>query len=246
MSHLQTLLDDVLCGRRVVRDPTTFRLLKRFTPDRAVELNELEVQISKTHDTPKKQNTMKKEHNLTRRDVEAIYRQERPTTIDEIEWLLAHANDPRILLSVTDETRLRSLATRLLADQHIAEARTDEFAAKTLGIFRTSHGDLSQAEVTRLEQIRIQAAQGIQGCKEHRRDRCLCWKAARAALFEIRQAAGEKTAFGMAALAVWNWIEEFARSRREPTDSQAKEPPPGIMYNWRAYKCPEYMASLQQ
>jgi hypothetical protein len=187
---------------------------------------------------------------LTRNDLEGILHHRQSATIDEVEWLLAHANDPRLMLSYTEETELRNVATRLLADRHIAEARAgnNEFILRNLHTFATPYGDLSQSEVTRLEQIRLKAIQAVKICTDHQRQRCSCWREAREALFEIRRSAGEKSAFGMAALAVWNAIEEYERTHRRvanPEETQP-EPPPGIMYNWRAYKCPEYMASLQQ
>jgi hypothetical protein len=255
MSHLQNLLDEVLSGRRVIHDPATFCLLRRFAPDKAVELNALEAQTGRrqTNDAPATQNTVRKATNdihLTRNDVERILHHGQPATIEEVDWLLAHANDLQIMLSYVEETELRNVATRMLADRHVLEARArsrgDEVIERTLGTFRTPYGDLSQGEVAHLEQVRLKAIQAIKTCMEHQRQRCACWKDAREALFEIRRAAGEKSAFGMAALAVWNSIEEFARCRTDPTNNQSSEPPPGIMYNWRAYKCPEYMASLQQ
>jgi hypothetical protein len=253
MSHIQTLLDDVLSGRRVIHDPATFRLLRQFAPDKTGELDELEAQTGKTqiNAATATENTMPKPRNtihLTRNDLEGILHHGQSATIDEVEWLLSHANDPRLMLSYTEEAELRNVATRLLADRHITEARAgnNEFIARNLNTFATPYGDLSRTEVARLEQIRLKAIQAVKSCTDHQRQRCVCWKDAREALFEIRRAAGEKSAFGMAALAVWNAIEEFARKRTEPKNNQPSEPPPGIMYNWRAYKCPEYMASLQQ
>jgi hypothetical protein len=247
MSHLQNLLDQVLSGRRIIRDPATFRLLRQFAPERTVELNELETAALNEQTTRATQNPMSKPCNalhLTRNDVEGILHHRQSTTIDEVEWLLAHGNDPQLMLSYVEESELRNVATRLLADRHIAEirGRNDEFIARILNTFRTPYGDLSQAEVTRLEQLRLQAIQAVKACTEHQRQRCGCWKDAREALFEIRRTLGEKSAFGMAALAVWNTIEEFARNRTEP-NNQPSEPPPGITYNWRHFKCPDYYAT---
>jgi hypothetical protein len=110
--HIQTLLDDVLSGRRVIHDPATFRLLRKFAPDKTAELNELETQAHKiqTNAAPAAQNTMPKPRNaihLTRNDLEGILHHGQSATIDEVEWLLAHANDPLLMLSYTEETELR-------------------------------------------------------------------------------------------------------------------------------------------
>ena len=42
MAVLAELLLEVLNGRRIVKHPSTFRLLRLFAPEKAAELNELE------------------------------------------------------------------------------------------------------------------------------------------------------------------------------------------------------------
>jgi hypothetical protein len=58
---------------------------------------------------------------LIRNDVAGILHHGQPATIDEIEWLLAHGEDPQIMLSYVEETGLRNVATRILADEFIVK-----------------------------------------------------------------------------------------------------------------------------
>lgn len=231
MSYLQALLDDVLAGRRIVRDPATYRLLRKFAPDRAADLDELERPAGHALEvTPHVQETVttaKEEICLTRADLELILRHRRSTTIREVEWLLSNAKG--LQLSPDEELDLRALAARLLADKHTgagSRTRTDEFIARTIGTYKTPYGDLDQHDIARLEQIRLNASDAIQRCTDHKRERCECWKTAREPLFEIPRSASEKSPIGMAALAVWNSIEATARNRRVETQSPATEPPP--------------------
>jgi hypothetical protein len=84
----------------------------------------------------------------------------------------------------------------------------------------TRYGDLTQAEISSVEAIRIQAMKAIHQCKDHRRERCSCWRSAREALFELRCQTGEGTAISMAALAVWNTIEAVARDRPQQSSNK--------------------------
>lgn len=55
-----------------------------------------------------------KTKSLNHDDVEAILENRRAATIEELEWLLQHANDVAVLLSNTEELELRNLAARNL------------------------------------------------------------------------------------------------------------------------------------
>ena len=170
--------------------------------------------------------------------------------MDEIEWLLAHADHHEVLLSETEEMGLRNIAARILANKHIAEVRREQhneaFIAQTLGTYSTQYGDLAREDISRLEAIRVQALQSIQKCNDHQRERCVCWKHARQALFDLRCIAGEGSPIAMAALAVWNTVEEVARSRPRVEHSIAEQEDgmPGIVYNWRHFRSPEYVEAI--
>lgn len=247
MKHLQRLLDDVLSGRRIIADNQTFKLLRRFAPDKEGELRCLEAEAMSRQCVEQASPTRKGERGsasnslpLTRDDLHAILEHRRITTVDEVEWLLAHGNDLRI--SSTEKVELRQMASRLRADQHCPGARngdrTDEFIAQVLGTFRTPFGDLSREEVTRLESIRVRAVRAIQDCDQHHKENCRCWADARTQLSELRRS-GDKTPAGAAALAVWNSIEDVTRNRHlESPNTEQTEGPPGIIYNWRYYKTP--------
>lgn len=252
MSVLKQLLDDVLTGRRVIQDESTFRLLRRIAPDKAAELDRLEVEAADGKQ-------MQVEHKpnfapppaadpiyLTRDDLNAIIHCRRPGTVDELEWLLAHSGDLHLQLSDTEELVLRNLTARLLANRHLAEVRAlepgDDFIMRMIGTVRTKYGDLSREDIAQLQTIRLQATQAIRQCQDHKRQRCSCWKHAREALFELRCRTSEGSAVAMGALAIWNAIEALARNRPpERPVTEEGEPPPGIVYNWRHFKCPEYI-----
>jgi|SRR5215831_2364541 len=260
MSRLVQLLDDVLAGRRIIRDPATVRLLTQFAPHRIGELERLQGANSSVVLNPMtidKEDTATKSHadqdssiRLTRNEMEAILRQERPATIEEIEWLIAHGNDHNVQLSDTEELELQNVAARLLASRHIAEVRArqqnDEFIVKTLGTYRTEYGDLTRAEVEQLEAIRVKALQAIAKCDDHQKWRCACWRSAREELFELRCVSGEGRAVSMGALAVWNSIDAVASDRPPLQKSIAdqQDGPPGIIYNWRHFKAPEYVEAV--
>jgi hypothetical protein len=124
----------------------------------------------------------------------------------------------------------------------------EEFIAKLLGTYRTVYGDLSRSEVARIESIRIEAERSIAACKQHKKERCRCWARAREELFELRRSVGEKTPLAISALALWNSLEALARNRLKRQDHQATESEPdvqpGIIYNWRHFKCPDYMNQI--
>src|SRR5215469_9372530 len=221
MAILDQLLDEVLAGRRVVTHPFTFRLLRRCAPHKATKLNDLEAQAMASHnssaiqESPERSLVMKPSSiKLTRNEMQAILRQERPSTVEEVEWLLAHGDDHNVQMSETEELELQNVAARLLANRHITDLRArhhnDEFIAHTLGSFRTEYGDLSRAEIDQLEAIRTKAIQAIEKCKDHKKWRCDCWRSAREALFDLRCIAGEGSPIAMGALAVWNSIEAVA------------------------------------
>ena len=191
---------------------------------------------------------------LTRDDVDQILANKRSATVEEIEWVLSHCNDARLSISSVDEYHLRHIAARALADQHVAQIRrgidpSEEFEVKTLGLYPTQYGTLTAEEVQRLEAIRMKATAAIRDCAEHKRERCRCWAEAREQLYVIRRDFGEKSAMGMAALAVWNSVESLARSRSDPPPQ-----PPVVLnispqvasdilggpapnpYSWRGYK----------
>lgn len=259
MARLAQLLDDVLARRRTIKHPVTFRLLRQFAPDRITELDRLQSACSASPSNPTtidKEDCAKRTHTeqssirLTRNEMEAIMNQQRATTAEEIEWLIAHGDDHNVQLSETEELELQNIAARLLASRHVAEVRArqcnDEFIAQTVGTFRTKYGDLSRAEVEQLEAIRLNALQAIQKCDDHQKWRCPCWKAAREALFELRCIAGEGSAVSMGALAVWNTIDAAARDRPDMRNSNTdqQDSPPGIIFNWRHFKSPEYTESV--
>ncbi len=266
MTFLRQLLDDVLDGRRVVNDRATFNLLRQIAPDKAAKLNTLEGEaigrrtirfitpvdrlksiMEERHErTVKPQPTAAEtDHPLTRTDLEEILARRKVPTTEHIERLLSVARELRLTSTEADE--LRSIAARLQADARLArisrQAHNEEFIANILGTYRTVYGDLSQAQVMHLEGIRTRGVSAIKACQDHNKDRCRCWAFAREELFESRSKAGEKSAIGMAALAVWNTIESFARNRDQhakvPTESEPGLQP-GITYNWRHFKCPEY------
>ena len=258
MAILDQLLDDVLAGRRSMSDPSTFRLLRRFAPQKTAELNELEATVmSPRNSTAMEKNNSKQSHaalgtsiRLSRNEMEAILSQERPTTLEEVEWLLAHVDDYNVQMSETEELELRNVAARLLANRHIADVRArhhnDEFIANTVGTFATEYGDMTRDEVDQLETIRVKAIQAINICDDHQKWRCACWRSAREELFELRSNTGEGTAVSMGALAVWNSIDAVARDRPhvQNTIADRQEGPPGIIYNWRHFKSPEYMEAV--
>ena len=253
MSRLQSILEDVLAGGKQLTQPSSFNLLREYAPDKKSELDRLEqvgIAQKECESVAKKQTHAPQPIRLTRNDLDSILHERRVTTIEEVEWLLAHANDHNVQLSEVEELELRNVAARLLASRHIQDARSshhnEEFIAKTIGTFSTKYGDLSQAEIAKLESVRTQALKSIQDCREHKTERCACWKTTREALFNVRNDAGPGTPVSMAALAVWNSVEAFARDRPKPSTADQTEAPPGITYNWRHFKCPEYTQSQIQ
>ena len=259
MAVLNQLLDEVLAGRRTVRHPSTFRLLRRFAPEKTTELNKLEAQdLSSRNASAIVENNSQQSHvgnhasiRLTRNEMEAVLGQERPATVEEVEWLLAHSDDHNVQMSETEELELQNVAARLLANRHIADVRArhhnDEFIAQTLGTFRTEYGDLLGAEIDQLEAIRSKAVQAIEKCDDHEKRRCKCWRSAREALFDLRCIAGEGSPVAMGALAVWNSVEAVARDRPRVQDSITQQDgPPGIIYNWRHFKSPEYVEAISK
>lgn len=254
MNRLQLILADVLAGRKQLKEPQSFHLLSEYAPGSKAELDRLEGE-ARNHQERELMGKVKPQSpssiRLTRHDLDAILHERRITTIEEVEWLLAHAGDNDLQLSEVEELELRNVAARLLASRHIADTRmrnqNDEFIAKTIGTFATQYSDLSQEEIAKLEAIRVQAVKAVNDCKEHKTHRCVCWKAAREALFNLRCEAGAGTPVSMAALAVWNSVESSARDRPQQNITHQAEPPPGIVYNWRHFKGdPEYIQSKLQ
>lgn len=253
MTRLQSILEDVLAGRKQLAQPSSFNLLREYAPDKKSELDRLEqaaIAQKESELMAKKGTVVPQSIRLTRNDLDAILHERRVTTVDEVEWLLAQAGEHNLQLSEVEELELRNVAARLLASRHIADARmknhNEEFIARTIGTFSTQYGDLSESEIAALEAIRQQALKSIRDCREHKSDRCACWKRAREALFNLRNEVGPGTPVSMAALAVWNSVEAFARDRPKPSTADQTEALPGITYNWRHFKCPEYMQSLQE
>jgi hypothetical protein len=250
MSHLAKLLEDVLAGRRVVSDASTFRLLRRFAPHKSSRLDELEEQARRSRsadDTATAPLAASRSGapsiHLTRSDLTGILEHRRSSTIDELEWLLAHGNDREVRLTTTEELELRNLLARQILDRFLRARgvnRNEEFIAVTLGTYRTAWGDLTKAEIELLESIRAHAYSAIFACADHRREHCACWRDAREQLFGIRSRAGEDSALANAALAVWNSIESLARNRQRQVAADQSEGPPGFTYNWRYYSNPEY------
>jgi hypothetical protein len=240
---LRQLLDDVLSRRRIVGDPATFALLRKFAPGKAAELNELEAEAIARKAAPEHRVT--EDAPVSREALQEILLHHRVASIEEIESLLARGN-----LSIAEARALRHLAAQLIADKRNARLanrnQNDEWIAKVLGTFRTPFGDLTQAEVTALESIRIQATHAIQGCQEHKKNRCRCWADARTRLFELRMA-GDKSPLGVAALAVWNSLESLASTYKppEPEPPEPRYSPPRTdipnselmtPFNWRYWK----------
>lgn len=259
MAILAELLAEVLAGRRTVKHPLTFRLLRQFAPERAAELNELEAasrvapipMTLEEEDSAKNARTKQQTPiRLTRNEMEAILRRQRPTTVEEIEWLIAHGDDHNLQVSQTEELELQNLAARLLASKHISDVRArqqnDEFIAKTIGTYRTEYGDLTRAEVEQLEAIRARAVQAIAKCDNHQKWRCACWRSAREELFDLRSIEKEGSAVSLGALAVWNTIDAVARARSpaQNTVTDQHDGPPGIIYNWRHFKASEYTEEI--
>ena len=268
-TFLSDLLNDVLAGRRVVNDRATFDFLRQIAPDKTTQLNRLEGeaigrrsvhfispverirrQMEEPQQTPapvpSPTHTPEK---LTRADLEDIIAQRKSTTMTQIEWLLAHARDYELRLTSNEEDQLCAMAARIQADVRLAcatrQAVNEEFIAKLLGTYRTVYGDLSPSEVARIESIRIEAERAIAACQQHKKDRCRCWAPAREQLFELRRNVGERTPLGVSAHALWNSLEALAPDRHtgaHSTPSIDSEPgvQPGIIYNWRHFKCPDY------
>lgn len=251
MSRLTKLLDDVLAGRTQLQDPLSFRLLREYAPDKTDDLKRLEQEaLERQQPKPMTNQQFPSPIRLTRNEMEAMLSGQRPATIEEVEWLLVHGDQHNVQLSETEELELRNVAARLLANRHIADARTKnhnaEFIAKTIGTFTTEYGDLTRDEVENLESIRVRAVKAIHDCKDHRRERCACWKPTREELFDLRCKAGEGTPVSMAALAVWNSVEALARDRpQQPSSNDQTEGLPGIVYNWRYHKCPDYISTIK-
>ena len=165
-----------------------------------------------------------------------------------IEWLLAHARDHDLQLTSKEEDELRAMAARIQADARLLttthQALSEQFINNLLGTYRTVYGDLSPSEVACIESIRIEAEHAIAACQQHEKDGCRCWASAREHLFELRRNAGEKTPLGISARALWNSLEALARDRHsDPQSSTTQAEPgvqPGITFNWRHFKCPDY------
>lgn len=157
---------------------------------------------------------------LTRSNATDIIAKRRTARIEEIEWLLAHANDPQLQLSSAEQFELRTLAARLQSDRTCGQAsqQSEKFVVQVIGTYRTPYGDLNRSDVAQLESIHTSAERAIAACRKHDSERCVCWREAREQLFELRRTAGDKSPLGLAALAVWNTIESLARDRKiEPS-----------------------------
>lgn len=267
MSLLHNLLDDVLSGRKVISDRAAFDQLRQSFPDKANELNRLEgdaiarrsehfitsvERLRRELDQPGSSSAQPSASTtpsaqLTRVDLEDILKKRRSPTMAEIDWFLTHAKEYELRLSTSEEYELRQLAARMQAQARLAtvvnQAQSEEFIARVVHTYRTAYGDLTQAEVDQLESIRTKAEQAIRSCKDHQKERCRCWSAAREMLFNLRQKVSDRSPLGISALALWNTIEALARNRNveSQTSPPMTEPAPGIIYNWRHFKSPEYV-----
>jgi hypothetical protein len=238
MSHLRELLDDVLSRRRAINDRSTFDLLRHIAPDKTRELNDLEGEAISRRTLPTitaveriklelesrspKQGESEPVHQdptvaLTRTDLDDILQGRRYASPSELEWLLSHKRELRI--DSRTEFDLRAIASKLSAkarqsDQRRPASPADEFITKTLGIFQTAYGDLTRDDVEKVESVRRSAAKAIFECRNHTVDRCRCWAFARTDLYQIRVLMGEKSALGIAALAVWNSLDALAATPR--------------------------------
>jgi hypothetical protein len=259
VTYLRRLLEDVLAGRVVVNDAYTFRLLRTAFPDKDKQLGDLEGQaigrrtqavmtpveriyreMKGTAPPAQQASTSAPDArpepnlNLTKKDAEEIVAERRPASLEEIEWLLRHAQDYRLRLSNDNVYSLRRIASRLSAQARSGGQGVDpsvEFLVTVLGHLPTEHGTLERSEVEQLRAIRFTAARAIQACTHHMSERCRCWSDARTALYAIRCRAGEASPLGIAALRVWENLEQLAAASRDTA------PQPETPYrNWQSWK----------
>jgi len=126
MSRIQSILEDVLARRKQLTETASFHFLREYAPDEKEELDRLEehVRKDKERELMAKSSQPKNIHiRLTRYGLDAILHDRRPTTIEEVEWLLTHGGDHGLQISEVEELELRNVAARLLANHHLAETR---------------------------------------------------------------------------------------------------------------------------
>ncbi len=178
---------------------------------------------------------------LTRADAEDFVHDRRMPSLAEIEWLLQHQRDFKLRLTTLEVEILRNLASRLSAAARTRVSRpVDEFLTLVLGILPTDAGHLERSEVAYLRSIHLQAARAIADCKHHSPEHCPCCRDARDELFNLRSRVGEQSAMGLAALRVWDQLDELSASRSTSRSSHEAPQPqtetPFRRWDWRYFQ----------
>lgn len=172
---------------------------------------------------------------LTRADAEDFCSGRRVPTLAQVEWLLGHQRDHGLRLTTDEVFTLRDVGSRLSAAAHAKLTNpVDDFLGKVLGVIDTGAGHLERSEVSFLRSIYLQAASAIRECKKHSPERCACWRGARDDLFNLRSRVGERSPPGLAALQIWDRLEELSASRT--TTHEAPPQPETPFHDWRSWR----------
>jgi hypothetical protein len=149
---------------------------------------------------------------LTRADVDRIIQRTRSATVEELEYVIAHANE----FSLTDGQRDQACCDlTIVAAQRSRQGngrRVDasaEFIAKVLNLVETPWGLLARSFV---DDLLRNGSRNISRCRLHRPPNCDCWIAQRAILFQA-SAAGGRTPESWAASRILAALEELEVSR---------------------------------
>ena len=157
--------------------------------------------------------TTAKQITLTKADVDAILQRTRSGSIEELEFVIAHAKE----FILTDGQR-----DQLCCDLTIAAAqrsrqgngrRSDgnaEFISKVLGLIDTPFGLVARSFV---DDLLRDGSRNISRCRLHRPPNCDCWSAQRAMLFQA-SANGERSPEGWAATRIRAALEQLEVSTR--------------------------------
>jgi hypothetical protein len=156
---------------------------------------------------------------LTKADVDAILQRTRSGSIEELEFVIAHAKE----FILTEGQR-----DQLCCDLTIAAAQRSrqgngrridgnaEFISKVLGMIETPFGLVARSFV---DDLLREGSRNISRCRLHRVPGCACWSAQRALLYQA-SANGERSPEGWAATRIRAALEQLELVSR-PIDNDA-------------------------
>ena len=151
---------------------------------------------------------------LTRSDVDSIIHRQRSATPEELQEIIARADELRITSGERNQLGV-DLSICVAQRARQVSGRREDPSSKLihdLGYAQTPFGLL--ADFAWYQKELQTATKAIAACRRHLPPQCACWGEARASLYSIRESFGERSPESWAALRVWEALGEIELSSR--------------------------------